>query len=65
MYDVPDALRSVSLTYYCLCYADAALEAFYPGTQGAGVIANSLFGVGPDANRLDRQLCAEHGWYAY
>lgn len=34
--------------------ADAVLEAFYPGQAGAAVIANSLFGTGPDFNRFGR-----------
>ena len=34
--------------------ADAAVEAFYPGVQGAGVIANALFGAGPYHNKFGR-----------
>lgn len=34
--------------------ADAAIEAFYPGSLGAGIIANSLFGVGKHFNRWGR-----------
>merc|ERR1711971_537474 len=34
--------------------ADAAIEAFYPGQSGSAVIANAIFGNGPDANRFGR-----------
>jgi hypothetical protein len=37
-----------------LAASGAAIEAFYPGLEGAGVIANALFAVGPDANRFGR-----------
>lgn len=38
--------------------ADAAIEAFYPGLVGAGVIANSIFGNGKHFNRWGRMPCA-------
>ena len=38
--------------------ADAAIEAFYPGLVGAGVIANSIFGNGAHFNRWGRMPCA-------
>ena len=38
--------------------ADAAIEAFYPGLVGAGVIANSIFGHGEHFNRWGRMPCA-------
>ena len=38
--------------------ADAAIEAFYPGLVGAGVIANSIFGSGAHFNRWGRMPCA-------
>ena len=34
--------------------ADAAIEAFFPGLVGAGVIANSIFGQGAHFNRFGR-----------
>ena len=34
--------------------SDAAIEAFYPGTLGAGIVANSLFGNGEHFNRWGR-----------
>jgi hypothetical protein len=37
-----------------LAAADAAIEAFYPGLVGAGVIANSIFGQGEHYNRWGR-----------
>jgi hypothetical protein len=38
--------------------ADAAIEAFYPGLVGAGVIANAIFGHGEHFNRWGRMPCA-------
>ena len=38
--------------------SDAAIEAFYPGLVGAGVIANSIFGNGKHFNRWGRMPCA-------
>jgi len=37
-----------------LAAADGALDAFYPGVRGSGVIANALFGAGPDHNKFGR-----------
>lgn len=37
-----------------LAASKGALEAFYPGLQGAAVIANALFAIGPHANRFGR-----------
>ena len=37
-----------------LARADAAIEAFYPGLSGATVIANAIFGHGPESNRFGR-----------
>lgn len=37
--------------------SDAAIEAFYPGLVGAGVIANSIFGHGEHFNRWGRMPC--------
>jgi hypothetical protein len=37
-----------------LAWSTSAIEAFYPGTDGAGVIANSIFGEGRDFNRFGR-----------
>jgi len=37
-----------------LSASTAAIEAFYPGLEGAAVIANTLFGKGPNANRFGR-----------
>ena len=37
-----------------LAASNAAIEAFYPGLEGASVIANTLFGKGPNSNRFGR-----------